>query len=244
LALFCAGVSSGAAGAAAGAGATVPDCLGAAGAFFLACLASTLSGGSGPAGVVCASAMLAGLVAARNAAVTRPVVDASFLGLLAVAGRLATGRRSEPGMRAELIYSPIRTRGVRPIVRDAHRSAGGKPGYDEAALHYVFLTNKVKIIQGASARGDGDCRTRASPGRVPRNGSRVCATGDLRPGRPCRCAIRAGIGLAQMHGCSERRQQRCGRPPLPGRRDETVPARVAGRTAGLPTIAGTGNPSA
>jgi hypothetical protein len=80
----------------AGAGATAvpPDFLAGAGvAFFFCGLASTLSGGKG---VVCASAIVAGLAAARQAAATSIVTEAS----------LPIGRRREPGMRTELIEAP------------------------------------------------------------------------------------------------------------------------------------------
>ena len=87
--------------AGAGAATAPPDFLAGAGAaFFFCCLASTLSGGKG---VVCASAIVAGLAAARHAAVTSVVTEASFLSAPPALAGLLIGRRREPGMRTELI---------------------------------------------------------------------------------------------------------------------------------------------
>ena len=91
----------------------------------LRCSASTLSGGKGVVWV-CASAIVAGLAAARHAAVTSVVTEASFLTGPALAG-LRIGWRREPGMRTELIVPPMHVGACVP--RWCRWLAGGLPGY-------------------------------------------------------------------------------------------------------------------
>ena len=128
----------------AGAGATAvpPDFLAGAGAAFFFCgAASTLSGGRGVVWV-CASAIVAGLAAARHAAVTSVVTDASFLTGPAFAG-LRIGWRREPGMRTELIVPPMHV-GV-CVPRWCHWLAGGLPGYK--ATHARILDSHSQVYE-------------------------------------------------------------------------------------------------